>query len=90
MAARIPVNITLPPDLVDELDLLVGPRGRSAYLERLVVDQLRRERVRTAWESVRGAWRGKGPAEWDEPDGVAKWVRALRAEVTDPTDEAAA
>ena len=90
MATRIPVNITLPDALVVELDRLVGPRGRSAYLERLVVEQLRRERVRAAWESVRGAWRGRGPSEWNEPDGVAKWVRDLRAEITDPGDEVGA
>ena len=84
MGVRIATNITLPKDLVRELDAFAGHRNRSAFIEDAIRDRLRRERVRRAFESVRGAWAGKGPAVWDEPDGVARWVRKLRAEVTDP------
>jgi predicted transcriptional regulator len=90
MGKRIAVNLSLPEDLVALLDEVAGKRNRSAHVERLLRDQLRRERIRRAWQGVRGAWAGKGPPEWDEPDGVANWVRGLRAEVTDPGDEAAA
>lgn len=90
MSKRVAVNMSLPKDLVDLLDEVAGARNRSAFVEQAVRDHLRRERIRIAWEGVRGAWAGKGPPEWDEPDGVANWVRSLRAEETDPGDEAAA
>jgi predicted transcriptional regulator len=90
MIKRIAVNMSLPKDLVELLDEVAGVRNRSAFVEAAVREQLRRERIRRAWEEVRGAWAGKGPAEWDEPDGVANWVRALRAEETNLGDEAAA
>lgn len=84
MAPRIPTNLTLPRDLVAELDAVCGPRGRSAFVEEAVRHRLKRERLRSAWERAAGAWKGRGLSEWDEPDGVANWVRAIRSEVTDP------
>jgi hypothetical protein len=90
MGTRIATNLSLPKELVEELDRVAGTRNRSAYIEAMLRAQLRRERIQRAWESVRGSWAGKGPPEWNEPDGVADWVRGLRAEVTDDGDEAAA
>jgi hypothetical protein len=85
--ARKPTNLSLPPDLVAEVDALAGPRGRSAFVEEAVRRAIRRERLRVAIESTAGAWAGKGPAMWDEPDGVVRWVRELRVEETDPGPE---
>lgn len=84
---RLPTNLSLPRDLVHELDALVGPRNRSAFVEEAIRYRLKRERLRLAFERAYGAWKGKGPPEWDEPDGVANWVRTLRAEETDSGDE---
>ena len=42
MAVRIPVNITLPKSLVEQLDDVAGPRNRSAYIETVLEKQLRR------------------------------------------------
>lgn len=80
---RVATNLSLPRDLVRDLDAIVGPRGRSSFVEEAVRYRLKREKLRRAVESAFGAWKGKGPAEWDEPDGVANWVRKLRAEETD-------
>ncbi len=66
-----------------ELDAVVGPRNRSAFVEEAIRYRLKREKLRLAFEAARGAWKGKGPPEWNEPDGVANWVRKLRAEETD-------
>lgn len=90
MPVRVATNLSLPKELVEELDAVAGKRNRSAFVERVLREQLRRERIRRAWEGVRGAWVGKGPPEWDKPDGVANWVRSLRAEVTNAGDEEAA
>jgi predicted transcriptional regulator len=83
MAVRIPTNLTLPPELVAEVDALAGRRNRSRFIEDAVRVRLRRERLGTAIEKAAGAWAGRGPAEWSEPDGVAAWVRAQRAMETD-------
>lgn len=83
----MPTNLTLPRDLVEELDAVCGPRNRSAFVEEAVRARLKRERLRLAWERSAGAWKGRGLPEWDEPDGVANWVHAIRREVTDPGPE---
>lgn len=86
MSMRVPTNLTLPPDLVAELDQVAGKRNRSAFVETAIRRQLKRERLRRMIEETAGAWKGRGPAEWAEPGGVADWVRRLRSEETDPGD----
>jgi len=80
---RIPVNLSLPEDLVAELDSVSGPRNRSAFVEEAIRKAIKRERLRVSIERTAGAWKGKGPAMWDEPGGVERWVRELRREETD-------
>jgi hypothetical protein len=69
------VHISLDEELVDELDALVGPRGRSPFIAEAVrkaVDQERRWRlIRSAIGSI--ADEGH---PWD-PD-VAAWVHDSR------------
>jgi hypothetical protein len=80
---RIPVNLSLPEDLVTQLDEVAGPRRRSAFAEEAIRKAIQRERLRVSIERTAGAWKGKGPAMWDEPGGVERWVRELRREETD-------
>jgi len=87
MAVRIPTNLTLPADLVAEVDAVAGRRNRSRFIEDAVRTRLKRERLGLAIEQTFGAWAGKGPPEWDEPGGVVRWVRAQRAMETDPGPE---
>jgi predicted transcriptional regulator len=87
MTVRIPTNLTLPPELVAEVDALAGRRNRSRFIEEAVRARLKRERLGAAMERAFGAWAGKGPPEWEEPDGVVRWVRAQRAMETDPGPE---
>jgi predicted transcriptional regulator len=82
MAVRVPVNMTLPRDLVDELDEITGARGRSAFVEEAIRYRLRREQMRRAWEAARGML--KDDPRFPTSEAVVEWVRALRAEVTDP------
>jgi predicted transcriptional regulator len=84
MAVRIPTNLSLPRDLIREVDDVAGPRNRSAFVEDAVRTALRREQLRLAAKSTSGAWKDRGDPAWEEPDGVLKWVRALRAEETGP------
>jgi Arc/MetJ family transcription regulator len=84
MAVRSPTNLSLPPDLVAQVDRVAGKRNRSAFVEDAVRRQLQRQLLRESIQTTAGAWRGQGPREWSEPGGVAAWVRASRAEETDP------
>lgn len=76
MAVR--TNLLLPSDLVEQLDRVAGPRGRSRYVADAVRERLRRDERIEAIKAAAGAWR-------DHPlfptsEAVAEWVRAGRAE----------
>ena len=82
VTVRIPVNMTLPKDLVERLDAVVGPRQRSAFVEEAISYRLRREEMRRAWEAARGML--KDDPRFPTSDAVIEWLRASRAEKTDP------
>ena len=85
MAVRVPTNLTLPPDLIAEIDELAGPRGRSRFVEDALRRAIRRERVRVAIERTAGAWRDN--PLFPTSEAVVEWVRRGRAEKTDPGPE---
>ena len=69
-------HILLPQDLVREIDALVGPRGRSAFLVETAREALRRKKLLRFLEGDEPAWK-----DADHPElakGAAAWVRGLR------------
>lgn len=71
-------HIVLPEDLVAEIDSVVGPRGRSAFLAETARAELRRRRLLAFLHSKEPILRDE-----DHPElagGSAAWVRKLRAE----------
>jgi len=54
MAVRVATNLTLPPELVAEIDVIAGPRGRSRFVEDAVRRAVERERLRVAASRVAG------------------------------------
>jgi predicted transcriptional regulator len=82
MAVRVPTNLTLPPDLLAEVDTVAGPRGRSRFVEEAVRRALKRERLRMAASRAAGAWRDH--PLFPSSEAVVEWVRKGRAEKTDP------
>ncbi len=87
MGTRIATNLTLPKDLVDELDAVCGPRNRSAFVEEAVRTKLKREKMRRAWSQAAGILKAEDYPHWATPELVAQWVRDSRAEETDPGPE---
>lgn len=85
---RIATNLMLPAELVAEIDRIAGPRNRSRFFEEAARARLRREQLRVAVEASAGAWRVEDYPEFATSEMVAEWVRARRAEVTDPEAEA--
>ncbi len=71
-------HIVLPQELVREIDALVGPRGRSAFLVNITQAELQRRRLLEFLRSDVPAW-----LDADHPelaDGTSAWVRSLRQE----------
>lgn len=77
----IRTTITLPDDLMADIDRIVGPRGRSAFLARAARNEVKRERLRLALEQGRGAMLGR--PGWHSGDEILARVRALRADDRD-------
>lgn len=71
------VHVHLDDGLVEQLDALVGPRGRSAFVADAVRQALDRKRRWALIESAFGAIADTGH-EWDADP--AAWVHASRRE----------
>jgi len=69
-------HIVIPQDLVAEIDIIVGKRGRSAFLTQAAEKELMRLRQIKALESATGSWKDKDHPELKQ--GADKWVKKLR------------
>lgn len=79
---RIPVNLSLPEDLVVALDEVAGPRRRSAFAEEALRRAIRREQLRLAIERTAGSLPMEHYPHWRTSADVVSWVREMRAEET--------
>lgn len=82
---NVRTNLLLPEALVVEVDHFAGPRGRSRYVAEALQARLKRDRLLEAIAATAGAWKDHPLFPTDE--SVVDWVRALRAEGTDPWQE---
>jgi hypothetical protein len=77
--ATVRAHIVLPEKLANEIDELVGPRGRSAFLVETAEKELKRRRLLAVLESDEPIW-----LEENHPEianhGAAAWVHNLRRE----------
>jgi hypothetical protein len=69
-------NVTLPAEVLREVDELAGPRGRSTYVAEAVRTRLKRDRIRKALDETHGA--AVGHSQWADADEAYRWVRSLR------------
>jgi metal-responsive CopG/Arc/MetJ family transcriptional regulator len=74
-------NLTLPADLLKQVDDLAGPRGRSRYVAEAVAQRVKRDRLGKAIRETAGIM--VGTPGWMSPDEVVRWVDELRSEETD-------
>jgi predicted transcriptional regulator len=79
---RIPVNLSLPEDLVRDLDEVSGPRNRSAFAEQALRRAIKREQFRIAGERYAGSLKAGDYPHWRTSEDVVAWVRMMRAEET--------
>ena len=78
-------NVTIPADLLAEVDKLAGPRGRSAFVAGAVADRVKRERLRLALDQTRGVL--VGTPGYMTPEESYRWVREQREIGNDEDDE---
>ena len=71
-------NVTLPEELLREVDELAGPRGRSQFVADAVTWKVKRERLRRALDAARGSW--VGTPSYMTPDEAYRWIRSMRDE----------
>jgi metal-responsive CopG/Arc/MetJ family transcriptional regulator len=71
-------NVTLPEELLREVDELAGHRGRSQFVADAVTWKVKRERLRRALDAARGAF--IGTESYMTPDEAYQWVRSMREE----------
>jgi len=87
MVVRIATNLSLPEDLVRQLDEVAGKGNRSAFVEDVVRKAIKREQLLLAIERTSGILTAEDYPYWSTPEKVLEWVREARAEETDPGPE---
>ncbi len=74
-------HILLPQALLRDIDRMVGPRGRSAFLVETAQEEVKRRKLLQFLENDEPAWK-----DGDHPEmsgGSAAWVQELRKESDD-------
>ncbi len=79
--ALVRTNITVPKDVLDYVDEVAGPRGRSAYISDLVAREVKRQRALKILRETAGAM--KGNSGWG---ATQEEVDATLAEVKDSSE----
>jgi metal-responsive CopG/Arc/MetJ family transcriptional regulator len=74
-------NVTIPEELLMQVDELAGPRGRSQFVADAVAAKVKRERLRKALDATRGALAGTPSCM--TPDEAYRWIRSMREEDND-------
>ena len=74
-------NLTLPEQLLREVDEIAGPRGRSRYVAEAVAQRVKRDRLGAAIGEAAGVM--VGSEHQMSRDDVTAWIDELRSEDTD-------
>jgi len=75
-------NLTLPEDLLREVDEIAGPRGRSRYVADAVAQRVKRDRLLKALDAAAGSLVPVGGRPMTREE-VSALVEEMRSEVTD-------
>jgi hypothetical protein len=69
-------HVVMPQKLAEEIDELVGPRGRSAFLVETAQAEVKRRRLLAFLASDTPAWKDEDHPEL--ADGAYAWVKKMR------------
>lgn len=71
-------HVILPEDLLADIDALVGPRARSAFLVDVLREEVRRRRLLQILSDPEPIWKDEDHPELAQ--GAEAWVRRMRDE----------
>ncbi len=71
-------HVILDDNIVGEVDVLVGRRKRSRFVEEAIKEKLAREKLLNALKETAGVLSREDHPEWETPEKVAAWVRDTR------------
>jgi metal-responsive CopG/Arc/MetJ family transcriptional regulator len=74
-------NLTLPEQLLREVDRIAGPRGRSRYVAEAVAQRVKRDRLGAAIGAAAGVM--VGSQHQMSRDEVTAWIDELRSDESD-------
>ena len=77
-SAKLRTLVQIPPDVVTEIDRLVGPRRRAEFLIDLARRELRRQHLLKALSNTEPIWRDEDHPEMAGDSDA--WVRKMRDE----------
>lgn len=70
--------VPYPPDVIAEVDKIVSPGQRTAFLIDLAKREIKLNRQRSALRAAKGAWKPEDHPELEH--GAAQWVHNIRQE----------
>jgi predicted transcriptional regulator len=73
-------HISVPDDLIQEIDKLAGRRKRSAFIEEAIRVKLINERQKAAFDKSGGPLDPEKYPHWRTSEAVSAWVSARRKE----------
>ena len=71
------IHITIPAQLLEQIDANVDQGNRSQFIVETVELELHRRRILAALEEMDGALADADIPDWETPESAAAWVRAL-------------
>jgi len=71
-------HLVLPEELVKRIDVMVGRRKRSRFVEEAVREKLRRETLLAALKETAGVLSAEESPDWATSESAAAWVRESR------------
>ncbi len=74
----IRAHVVISPELVEEVDAIVGRRGRSRFFTEAVEEKLARLRLGNAAKKVVGSLADVDIPGWETSESAVEWVRSSR------------
>lgn len=74
------INVTLPTQLIDELDALVPARKRSEVIAKATAEYVRKLKVANVVRETAGVWEDEDHPELATLEDVNRWLEDNRAQ----------
>ncbi len=76
--AKIKTHFVFPEELLKDIDRLVGDRKRSQFVVEAAKEKLEREKLKKAFDNIKGLWKEEDYPEFAVKEDIEKWVSNLR------------